>query len=295
MPSFPFLLFMRLMHSSPLRPAANFWRAIELQALIERALPRLKEARSILDLGCGNGRMLDIMRPYLPQHAKIYGLDTDCDELAYAEKTGLFADVVCAGAEKMPYETGQFDVVIANSVLEHIGPIRAAIDEVSRVLKPGGLFIVTVPGPNFHECLCLKGDGLCRPYFETLANRLLHLRYWTLAQWMERFLPAHLSIIDSSEYMNRAEAIRWNRLSSLTGGLLFRLTGRRRSPFFLQKSYGLNGVEDNPPRWVQWWSKLMLAGFKEPDYAVLYGCLMMIIRREPDPYDHPLHEPEDKA
>ena len=284
MSAFPFSLFTRLMHSSPFRPATNVWRAVELDVMIERALPRIKEARNILDLGCGNGRMLGILRPSLPPHAKIIGIDIDPLETSLAEGTGLFDQVICGSAETLPFETASFDAVIANSVLEHVGPIRKVIDEVGRILKPGGLFIVTVPGPNFHACLCSDKDEVCRAYFEQLDNRLIHLRYWTLAEWLERLSPAQMSLIDSHEYLNKAEATRWRKLGELTGGLVFRFTGKRRGPLFMQKVYRADGKETAPPWWVVLLSRLVLLGFKEPEKPDLFGCLMFVARRDPDAY-----------
>jgi SAM-dependent methyltransferase len=44
-----------------------------------------------------------------------------------------------------------YDVVIANYVLEHVQDVAAALAEIARVLKPGGLFIATVPNPRAPE------------------------------------------------------------------------------------------------------------------------------------------------
>jgi len=49
---------------------------------------------------------------------------------------------------RTPYDDETFDVVIANHVLEHIPADRAALAEVARMLKPGGLAILLVPDPH---------------------------------------------------------------------------------------------------------------------------------------------------
>ncbi len=282
---FPYDIFARLMATSPLQPATNIWRAVELDALIEHALPRLREARRILDLGCGNGRTMRILRPYLPPYAVLSGIDSDRREVDKAEALGLYEDLTCADIEMLPYETASFDVVIANSVLEHIGPVRTVLGEVARVLKPGGSFIVTVPGPDFHACLCGGEGTVCRAYFEQLDTRLIHLRYWSLAQWVERLMPLRLSLIDSHEYLNEAEARRWHALSKLTGGLLFRLTGRRKMHRLSCPVYRTCAVASVLPLWVRLLSRAMLWRFKEPEAPLMNGCLMLVVRRDLDPYE----------
>ncbi len=52
---------------------------------------------------------------------------------------------MCADAGHLPFPDGHFDVVIAAEVLEHIPEDAAAIAELRRVLRPGGLMAVTVP------------------------------------------------------------------------------------------------------------------------------------------------------
>lgn len=49
---------------------------------------------------------------------------------------------------KLVFEAGEFDLLLCNHVLEHVRDDRAAMGEMLRVLSPGGLAIVTVPGPD---------------------------------------------------------------------------------------------------------------------------------------------------
>jgi len=59
----------------------------------------------------------------------------------YAHAPGLVQlDLVA-----LPYSEGSFDVVLANHVLEHVGDDRAAMSEILRVLRPGGLALLQVP------------------------------------------------------------------------------------------------------------------------------------------------------
>jgi ubiquinone/menaquinone biosynthesis C-methylase UbiE len=72
------------------------------------------------------------------------GLEPDPDALktahALADTIGCRCPVVEGFAENLPFPDGSFDIVIANSVLEHVSDLERCLDEVARVLAPGGVF-----------------------------------------------------------------------------------------------------------------------------------------------------------
>jgi SAM-dependent methyltransferase len=114
----------------------------------------IRPGTRLLDLGCGAGRhAFEAAR----RGAEVVALDTDHGELqrvcavaaAMAEAGEIQAPasiIAAAGdATRMPLPDGSFDLVIAAEVLEHVPADQRAINEISRVLRPGGIAAVTVP------------------------------------------------------------------------------------------------------------------------------------------------------
>lgn len=102
----------------------------------------VKAGQTYLDVGCGNGAAAI----YLAQkyHLDVTGIDVDPDQirLAQAQSQGL-ANVrfLAIDGTRLPFETGEFDVVFTNKVTHHIPDWEAALIEMLRALKPGGYLI----------------------------------------------------------------------------------------------------------------------------------------------------------
>ena len=109
---------------------------------------------SILDLGCGTGRFTaPLARRFA---ARVIGLDLSKRMLALAARTlgDSGAVLVQGAAETMPFSDRSFDVVFVSMVLHHIRSSPSAIDEVRRVIKPGGtLMIRTASLETMHSYL----------------------------------------------------------------------------------------------------------------------------------------------
>lgn len=119
----------------------SHWWFIAKRNYIANVLERYAvTGMSVLDIGCGTGAIMDFVRS---KGYTVEGVDMSEDALQYCRKKNL--TVHHGVAEKLPLENNSFDVVIASDVLEHIADDAAAVREVARVLKPGGIFISTVP------------------------------------------------------------------------------------------------------------------------------------------------------
>ncbi|MGH8162772.1 MAG: class I SAM-dependent methyltransferase [Rhodanobacteraceae bacterium] len=91
----------------------------------------------VLDVGCAGGWARDVV----PLECEYIGLDypvTACE--IYGTRPQIFAD----GA-KLPFIEGAFDTVLLLEVLEHVADAGAVLGEIHRVLKPGGMLLLSVP------------------------------------------------------------------------------------------------------------------------------------------------------
>lgn len=95
-----------------------------------------------LDLGCGTGLYHPVLAPLV---GKLYGVDNSHEMLERAkevsDKHQLDTELILGSAEDLPFPDGTFDMVIAYDVLHHIADIPRIVEEIHRVLKPGGRFL----------------------------------------------------------------------------------------------------------------------------------------------------------
>jgi 2-polyprenyl-3-methyl-5-hydroxy-6-metoxy-1,4-benzoquinol methylase len=96
--------------------------------------------RRVLDLGCRDGALT---QAYAGGN-EIVGVDADREALAEAQKLGIethWADL----DEPLGFEDANFDVVVAGELLEHLRDPKRVVADVRRVLRPGGVFVASVP------------------------------------------------------------------------------------------------------------------------------------------------------
>lgn len=94
---------------------------------------------TVLDIGCGSGHFLRSIKDISTTR---YGIDEH--SYSTADHTVMQGD-----ARNLPFESGSIELITMLDVLEHIPESDAALREVHRVIRPDGLFLLTVPAFQF--------------------------------------------------------------------------------------------------------------------------------------------------
>jgi ubiquinone/menaquinone biosynthesis C-methylase UbiE len=108
----------------------------------------LNQGDQVLDFGCGTGVFSRIIKIKEPD-AFVFGIDPDSKALEIAKKKtlqqNLKIDYLIGGAQKIPFSDNKFDLVTSTLVFHHLPTElkKEALKEIKRVLKPGGVFILT--------------------------------------------------------------------------------------------------------------------------------------------------------
>lgn len=115
----------------------------------ETAVPRW-DGLSVLDLGCAGGFMAEALAR---RGARVTGIDPAGQAIAaartHAAAEGLPIRYDEGSGEALPYPSGAFDAVVCVDVLEHVTDLDRVLDEVVRVLKPGGWFLFDTINTGF--------------------------------------------------------------------------------------------------------------------------------------------------
>ncbi len=127
---------------------SQFWWFVGMRELTAALLdPSLieKQARMILDIGCGTGGNLEWLRRYVGD-GRIIGLDFVDTALRFCQQSGERL-LVQASATDLPFADESFDLVTSFDVLEQLGGSadERAMHEMYRVLRPGGVAFVRAP------------------------------------------------------------------------------------------------------------------------------------------------------
>lgn len=127
---------------------SDFWWYKVLHELVDSTIGRYKPEGpiSILDAGCGTGRMLEINQKY----GTVTGIDYSEDAVTYAKKRGL-DNIFIGDLNNYPFEKNTYEVVVCLDVLYHsaIENDLAVVDRLRESLKNDGILIINVPAFDF--------------------------------------------------------------------------------------------------------------------------------------------------
>ena len=148
-----------------------------LMAGFERNLADLfvsAKPESLLDIGCGEGVLTQRWARQLAP-ARVVGIDLDDPTLAveWARRGEPNLEYVAQRAENLPFSDGEFDLVTATEVLEHVPDPGHTLSEMIRCA--GRHVLISVP----HEPLWRALNMARGAYWRSLGNTPGHLNHWT--------------------------------------------------------------------------------------------------------------------
>lgn len=156
------------------------------------AVHRLGGVRRVLDFGCGPGFFLEhLSRHSATRKAELYGVDFSLRSVEEARQRlagcAQVRDIGYVSTLPTDWPDGFFDLVTSLEVVEHLddAKLNGALGEAARLLRPGGLLVVTTPNAedldlNTTACPCCKA----------VFHRWQHLRTWT-ADSLGRAVTGH--------------------------------------------------------------------------------------------------------
>lgn len=151
-------------------------------AEVEREIAALPAGATMLDVGCGMGRLYESVR----NHGLSYtGIDISERQLSEARRLHPEADFIQGSMLQLPFAAASFDAVFSVAALHHLltkEERQKALSEAVRVLKPGGKLVITVMGlwqKKYWSLFFQKREGL----------KTLDAESKRAVKWNDIFLP----------------------------------------------------------------------------------------------------------
>jgi glycosyltransferase involved in cell wall biosynthesis/SAM-dependent methyltransferase len=184
--------------------------------LLRRVGTSLDAVRRGLDFGSSSGRVVRALQAVYPQ-AEWHGADPNQDAIAWAREHLPGIDFrVSPQDPPLPYDDGAFDFVVAISIWSHYGEGAALrwLDEMHRIVAPGGLFVFSTHG--LHSVRYYAEQGTRAPGQSAQIRRALYRRgYWYMPEFGEGgdwgvVHPEWGTAFFTPEWLARAAFPRWS-------------------------------------------------------------------------------------
>lgn len=138
---------------------------------VKKMLPSIGlNQKKVLEIGCGRGGFSNYLVNEFSDLDKLYACDYSDSALAIGKLNEAKTNAIVWQKEdiqNLSFKDDSFDVVISCETIEHIPHPKKALEELYRVLRPGGKFILTCPNYfNLFGIWCLYRKIIGKPYTE---------------------------------------------------------------------------------------------------------------------------------
>lgn len=124
-----------------------YWWFVARRQLLETLIKEIAKETTeplMLDVGCGTGINYSVMSKY----GTVISTDFAEEALTFSKTRGV-GELVRSSIETLPFKQASFEVITALDVLEHVDDDLKALDDLRRIMKDGGLLVITVPAYGF--------------------------------------------------------------------------------------------------------------------------------------------------
>ena len=136
----------------------------------------------VVDIGCGDGRLLDILRLACPQGWRLHGIDWSEEAVQRIRRKGFDGRSGDISRMDLSEWQGKFDLAVMHQLIEHVRDPREILEKIRQILKPGGVLSIETP------------DIDCWDF------RLLRRRYWSVYH-----IPRHFYIFNKKNFAQLAQ------------------------------------------------------------------------------------------
>lgn len=131
-----------------------------LEIVYEELLPGDIKGKKLVDIGAGTGWFSSRAHQ---REAEVYSLDIGLELLVEVRKK-VKAREIAGNTMDLPFRENSFEIVISSEVIEHTDSPEKAVHEMARILKPGGIMIVTCPNRIWLWAVHLANFLKIRPF-----------------------------------------------------------------------------------------------------------------------------------